>query len=169
MTVVLLAAGGGFVSWVVTYIVGSSVTGDMFFYGHGVPALGVVVAGFGWLVGAAVGLAIVRSAPPSRWESWTLLVIAALFLLAGGTFRWWSTEIEASPISLHDLRFEALQKAIRLDAVVAAVTCAALAQRRFHRKALVIGALVAVGIAVASLVLFVAGPCSLQKSCPGPR
>jgi len=62
-----------------------------------------------------------------------------------------------------------LELAVRLDAVLAAVTCVVLAQRRFHRPALVLGAIVAVGVAVASAVLFFTGPCALETRCPGPK
>jgi hypothetical protein len=162
-----MAASGGFAGFLLALIAGSVFTGRGGYF-HGSVALGVVGAGVGWLVGAAAGIVITKAPPPrTRAESWTLLGIAVVFLLAGFTFRWWV--IEATPPSLHHLRFETLQQAVRLDAVLAAVTCATLAQRKFHRSALVLGAVVTVGITVTSAVLFATGPCSLIPSCPGPK
>ena len=158
MTVVLLAAAFGFGGFLVTAAFGGAN------YWHGEVAQTAVGAGFGWLVGAAVGMTLGNVEPFSQGEARALLVVAALFLLAGWT-HWWAFDGIAG--TSHPDRFAALERAIRLDSVIAAVTCIALATDR--RVVRVIGALVAVGVAVTSAVLFFTGPCALQSMCPGPK
>jgi len=128
LTILFLAAIGGFLGFGLTGI-GTGIAGHQFNYWQGGVALGVVGAGSGWLVGAAFGMIVTKAPPPTtRSQSWTLLGVAAFFVLAGFT-RWWVTE-DIVPPSSHVARFEALQQAIRLDAVLAAVTCLALASWR---------------------------------------
>lgn len=86
-------------------------------YWKGGLALSGVAAGVGWCVGFAVGLVLTTWTPPTDTESWVLRRIATFFLLAGFT-HWWVTQDIVPPLS-HELRFAALERAIRLDAVPA--------------------------------------------------
>ena len=165
-TPVFLAATAGTVSFLVV-----AVGGDLWFlagiqdYDRSLVTLGLVAAGAGWLVGAAAGLAWTAAAPPdSPAAAWALRALGVLFVLAAWTVPWW-TQVMPDEVGLgfHVTAREPLVRTIWLDAILAAVTCVALAQTRFRREALAIGAVVGVGILVAAVALLASDPCPLTQ------
>ncbi len=121
--------------------------------------LGVLGAGVGWLFGVTGGLVLTEAAPPRTTAgAWTLRATAVLFVVAGLTTPWWSTLLPHE-IGWGDPLLRPMQRSIWFDSALAAVTCLVLAQRRFRREAIVIGAVATVGLLVSAIVLFPVVPC----------
>jgi hypothetical protein len=164
-TSLFLAVVGGAVTFLVV-----AVGSDYLFlraiqdYDRSLITLGLVAAGAGWLLGAVTGLAWTSAAPPrSAVRAWLMRGLAVLFLLAAWTVPTWS-QVLPNEIGLgyHVSAREPLVRTIWLEAILAAITCLALAQRRFRREALIAGAALAVGVLVASVVLLASDPCPLS-------
>jgi hypothetical protein len=133
-------------------------------YDRSLVTLGLVAAGAGWLLGAAAGLAWTSAAPPrSAARAWLMRGLAVLFLLGAWTVPTWS-QVLPNEIGLgyHVTAREPLVRTIWLEAILAAITCLALGQTRFRRGVLIAGALLAVGIVVASVALLASDPCPLE-------
>jgi hypothetical protein len=163
-TPLISAIVGGYVGFFAT-VVTRYVAWHGPLYARGVVTLGVLGAGVGWLLGTLGGLILTRAAPPrTTAEAWTLRAIAVLFVAAGLTTPWWSQVFPRTlGLGYHVTARTPMQWSIWLDAVLAAVTCLVLAQRRFRRKAIVIGAVTGVGIIVSASVLVASGPCPLSQ------
>lgn len=118
----------------------------------------------GWLLGAAGGLVLTKAAAPrTTGEAWALRAMAVLFVVAGVTTPWWTQVFPSTQgLGYHVTARVPMQWLIWFDAALTTVTCLALAQRRFRREAIVIGAIAAVGILVSSTVLVASGPCPLS-------
>lgn len=141
-TALALGISGGLLGIVVGFVAGFAITGASFIDGsHIEPAtVGVVWAGVGWLAGIVVAIFLTRGAsPPSRKEAWALRGVALGFVFAGLVVVQWVPSLDSPP---PDVTILPLQRAIRLDAALAAVTCLALAQRHILRRTAVVGGLV---------------------------
>jgi hypothetical protein len=161
---VLHAIVGGALGFVVTVVVGY-VTRDPFeFYARGLVTASVLGASVGWLVGAAVGLRRTRAAPPgSAAEAWAIRALGALVVVVAATTAWWTQALPRTlGLGYHVTAREPLESSIWLAAAIAAVSCVAFAQTRGRRAAIVIGAIVAVGLVVVAMVLVATGPCPLS-------
>jgi hypothetical protein len=161
----LLAVIGGVVGFGVTRLTGKAILGHPYELDRVLVTLGVLGAGAGWLLGVTGGLVLTRAAPPpTSVTAWALRALAALFVIAALLMPWWGLD----QFGYHINFLRPMQQAVWFDSALAAVTCLVLAQRRFRREAIVIGAVVAVGILVAAIGLFAAGPCPLSN-CTDPR
>jgi len=159
----ILAIIGGLFGFLATVIPGYLSRGR-FFYARGLVTLGVLGAGVGWLFGVSGGLVLTGAAlPRTTAEAWTLRATAVLFVVAGLTTPWWTQVLPRTlGLGYHVTALRPMQWSIWFDAALAAVTCLVLAQRRFRREAIVIGAVAAVGIVVSAIVLVASGPCPLS-------
>jgi hypothetical protein len=151
--VLVLAASGGFCGFVVTAMTGSAIF-DGRYDVRDLATLGVLGAGVGWLLGATVGLVLTGATPPrTTAEAWILRATAVLFVIAGLMTPWWSVALPHE-ISWGDPLLRPMQRSIWFDSAVAATTCLVLAQRRYRREALVIGAVASIGILVSAIFVF---------------
>jgi membrane protein YqaA with SNARE-associated domain len=161
----ILAIVGGLLGFFATVIAGYLARDPFAFYARGLVTASVLGAGVGWLLGTAAGLVLTRAAPPrTAAEAWALRAAAVLFVVAGLTTPWW---IQVFPrtqgLGYHVTARTPMQWSIWLDAALGALTCLVLAQRRFRREAIVIGAVAGVGILVSAIVLVASGPCPLSQ------
>ena len=163
-----LAAAGGAASFLVVAVGGDLVLSGIQDYDRSLVTLGLVAAGAGWLIGATAGLAWTGAAPPrSPARAWGLRALAVLFLVAAWTTPWWSDALPNEVgLGFHVSARGPLVRTIWLDAILAAITCMVLAQTRFRREALVIGAVVAVVILAAAVMQLASDPCPLTQ-CDG--
>lgn len=148
-----------------TLTAGWVIRGSSFGYLRGLITAGILVAGVCWLMGGVTcGLVLSKAAPPqSDAQAWTLRVVAVLFVVAGLATPWWTQMLRNTQgLGYHVTAREPMLRSIWFDAALAAVTCLVLAQRRFRREAIVIGAVCAVGILVSAIVLVASGPCPLS-------
>jgi hypothetical protein len=163
--VLICGVVGGTVGFVVTLTAGWVIRGSSFGYLRGLITAGILGAGVCWLLSATGGLVSSRAAPPrTDVQAWTLRVAAVLFMVAGFATPWWTQLLSNTKgLGYHATAREPMLRSIWFDAAIAAVTCLALAQRRFRREALVVGGVVAFALIVISIVLVAAGPCPLRQ------
>jgi ELWxxDGT repeat protein len=144
------AFSGGFVGFVAGEVLGP-LTGEARIDGSHIKTatLGVLLAGFGWLAGVVVAMVLTPGTPPpSRSMAWALRGLALGFVIAGVLIARRVPSLDHTPPATTIIP---LQGAIRLDAVLAAATCLALAQRRVFRRTAVAGVVVA-SIAILAVV-----------------
>jgi len=154
--VLICAVVGGTVGFFVTLTAGWVIRGSSFGYLRGLITAGILGAGVCWLLGVTGGLVLSKAAPPrTDAQVWTLRVAAVLFVVAGLATPWWTQLLS----NTQGLGYHVTSR----DAAIAAVTCLALAQRRFRREALVVGAVLAFASIVISIVLVSSGPCPLTQ------
>lgn len=138
--VLALAATGGFTGFLVGQLLGP-LTGEARIDGSHIKTatLTVLLAGFGWFAGFAMAILLMRRAP-GPVAAWVLRGAAVAVVIAGFLVARWVPSLDAPP---PDTTLIPLQRAIRLDAVLAAVTLLGLAQRRVLRRTMIALSMVA--------------------------